>query len=160
MGAKNTNRRFLCLFLQNPPGFPRRSRSISSCLGISTEQGVCLAASWWNARRHSGCDVTTAAIDNLQFKSPAYAGDTVILNARLTYAGRTSMEVRVDTYVESLQGARRLINTAYLVMVALDAKGNPAPVPPLQIETEEQKLEYEAAALRKEFRKKRRAQGY
>ncbi len=112
------------------------------------------------ARRHSGCDVTTAAIDNLQFKSPAYAGDTVILNARLTYAGRTSMEVRVDTYVESLQGARRLINTAYLVMVALDAKGNPAPVPPLQIETEEQKLEYEAAALRKEFRKKRRAQGY
>ena len=112
------------------------------------------------ARRHSGCDVTTAAIDNLQFKSPAYAGDTVILNARLTYAGRTSMEVRVDTYVESLQGARRLINTAYLVMVALDAKGNPAPVPPLQIETEEQKLEYEAAALRKELRKKRRAQGY
>ena len=47
-----------------------------------------------------------------------------------------------------------------LVMVALDAKGNPAPVPPLQIETEEQKLEYEAAALRKELRKKRRAQGY
>ncbi len=66
----------------------------------------------------------------------------------------------MDTYVESLQGARRLINTAYLVMVALDAKGNPAPVPPLQIETEEQKLEYEAAALRKELRKKRRAQGY
>ncbi len=53
------------------------------------------------ARRHSGHDVTTAAIDNLQFKSAAFSGDTVILSARLTYAGRTSMEVRVDTYVES-----------------------------------------------------------
>ena len=66
------------------------------------------------ARRHRGCDVTTAAIDNLQFKSPAYAGDTVILNARLTYAGRTSMEVRVDTYVESLQGARRPVSYTHL----------------------------------------------
>ncbi len=108
------------------------------------------------ARRHSGRDVTTAAIDNLQFKSAAYVGDTIILSAQLTYAGRTSMEVRVDTYVESLQGARHLINTAYLVMVALDEQGNPAPVPPLQIETAAEQSEWQAAERRRMLRNDRR----
>ena len=109
------------------------------------------------ARRHSGRDVTTAAIDNLQFKSAAYVGDTIILTARLTYAGHTSMEVRVDTYVESLEGTRRLINTAYLVMVALDEQGAPTSVPPLQIETAEEQAEYKAAERRRLLRSERRS---
>ena len=75
------------------------------------------------ARRHSGCNVTTASIDTLHFKSPAFVNDTVVLLAKVTYVGRTSMEVRVDTFVEALSGERRVINTAYLVLVAPNAAG-------------------------------------
>ena len=107
------------------------------------------------ARRHSGCDVTTASVDRLDFIAPAYIGDTVVLEGCLTYTGRTSMEVRVDTYVEKLSGTRERINRAYLVMVALDANGKPAPVPPLIPETIEEKAEYEAGKLRKAARSKK-----
>ena len=54
--------------------------------------------------------------------------------------GRTSMEVRVDTYAESLKGQRRLINTAYLVEVAIDQEGNALEVPGLIRETAEQEM--------------------
>ena len=101
------------------------------------------------ARRHSGCDVTTASVDRLEFIAPAFIGDTVVLDGRITYAGRTSMEIRVDTYVEKLSGAKERINRAYLVMVALDADGRPTRVPSVKPETEEEIAEYEAAQRRK-----------
>ena len=52
------------------------------------------------ARSHAGTIVTTACVDNLNFKAGAYLGDVVVLIGKLTYVGRTSMEVRIDTYVE------------------------------------------------------------
>ena len=55
------------------------------------------------ARRHSGCNVTTASIDNLIFAEAAYVNSTVVLIGQMTYVGRTSMEVRVDTFVEGLR---------------------------------------------------------
>ena len=72
------------------------------------------------ARRHSHCNQTTASVDSLQFKEAVYMNDTLILFGKLTYVGHTSMEVQVDTYVEALDGTRKLVNTAYFVMVALD----------------------------------------
>ena len=84
------------------------------------------------ARRHSGCDVTTASVDRLEFIAPAFIGDTIVLDGRITYAGRTSMDIRGDTYVEKLSGAKERINRAYLVMVALDSDGHPTQVPPVQ----------------------------
>ena len=101
------------------------------------------------ARRHSECDVTTASVDRLEFIAPAYIGDTVVLEGNLTYVGRTSMEVRVDTYVEKLSGKKERINRAYLVMVALDKDGKPTSVPALIPETIEEKAEFEAGRLRK-----------
>ena len=111
-------------------------------------------------RRHSGCDVVTAAIDNLQFKSGAYRNDIVVLISKVVYTGRTSMEVRVDTYVERLDGMRYPINRAYLMMVAVDENQHPSPVPRLIIETEAQKAEWEGALKRKELHKKRRLEGF
>ncbi|WP_343208631.1 acyl-CoA thioesterase [Anaerolentibacter hominis] len=108
------------------------------------------------ARRHSGCNVTTAAVDNLRFEGPAYANETIVLCASLTYVGRTSMEVCVKTYVEELSGRKRLINTAYLVMVALDENEEPVEVPGLILETEEEKREWEAGRIRNEYRKANR----
>ena len=108
------------------------------------------------AIRHSGATVTTAAIDNLQFKAAAFEGDMVVLEGQVTYVGRTSMEVRVDTYTESLEGDRQMINRAYIDMVAIDEKGRPIAVPGLIPETDEEKQEYEAAAQRRALRKQRR----
>jgi len=112
------------------------------------------------ARRHSGHDVITAAIDNLQFKEGAYNNDILVLIGRITYVGNTSMEVRVDTYVEDLSGMRRPINRAYMVLVALDDEGKPTRVPRLKIETESQRAEWEGAIKRNELRKLRRKEGY
>ena len=109
------------------------------------------------ARRHSGREVTTAAIDNLQFKAAAHINSTVVLIGRITYVGRTSMEVRVDAFVEELDGRRQMINRAYLVMVALDEHEQPTPVPGLILETDEEKQEWEAAIKRRALRKQRAA---
>lgn len=112
------------------------------------------------AVRHANAIVTTAAIDNLQFTKPAYAGQMIVLCGRITYVGRTSMEVRVDTYTEALDGTRRLINKAYIDMVAIDNEGHAIEVPSLELETEEQRAEYEAAVKRKEMRKQRRLEDF
>lgn len=109
------------------------------------------------ARRHSNRNVTTASVDHLEFKAAAYVNSTIVLQGRVTYVGRTSMEVRVDTFVEELDGDRELINRAYLVLVALDENDKPTPVPPLICETEEEKLEWEAAKQRLEYRKAHRS---
>lgn len=104
------------------------------------------------ARRHSECNVTTAVVDMLEFKKPAYANDTIIIKGKITYAGKTSMEIKVETFVEALSGEKTLINTAYLVMVALDENDRPTAVPGLIIESDEEKNEYSSALLRKERR--------
>lgn len=110
------------------------------------------------ARRHSGRNVTTAAVDSLEFTSAAYANDTIVLIGTVTYVGTTSMEVCVKTYVEALSGERRLINNAYVIMVALDENELPAQVPGLICETEEERREWRMGKLRNEARKQRRNQ--
>lgn len=91
------------------------------------------------ARRHSGYNVTTASVSQLEFKKAAYVNSTIVLKAQLTYVGTTSMEVRVDTFVEYLNGSQEMINRAYLVMVALDENDNPIPVPMLRCEARTKK---------------------
>ena len=103
--------------------------------------------------RHAGGRITTASIDNLNFKAGAYLNDTIVLIGRITYVGRTSMEVRVDTYVEDLEGMRR-------VMVAIDEEGHAVEVPGLIVESESEKAEWEAGVKRYALRKQRRREGF
>ncbi len=112
------------------------------------------------AVRHCNAIVTTAAIDNLEFKDPAYSGQMIVLLGQVTYVGRTSMEVKVDTYTEALDGTRKMINRAYLTMVAINNEGHAIEVPSLILETEEQRAEHEAAIKRKELRKQRRLEHF
>ncbi|MDF2685798.1 MAG: thioesterase superfamily protein [Clostridia bacterium] len=112
------------------------------------------------ARRHSNSEVTTASVDNLQFKQAAYINSTIILKGKMTYVGKTSMEVKVDTYVEDLSGERSLVNSAYLVMVALDLNNKPKSVPTLILETEEDIKEWESGKRRHELRKQRRLENF
>ena len=104
------------------------------------------------ARRYTGKAVTTVCIDNLNFLKPAYLNDTVVQEAYVTWTGRTSLEVRVDSMVERLDGSREMINRAYVVFVALDENDQPAAVPPYQPETTEEVIEYSAAETRRQVR--------
>ena len=104
------------------------------------------------ARRYTRKAVTTVCVDNLTFLKPAYLNDTVVQEAGVTWTGNTSLEVRVDSLVERLDGTRELINRAYLVFVALDENDAPARVPVFVPETEEEKKEYEAAEVRRKIR--------
>ena len=110
--------------------------------------------------RHSQCNVITASVDNLRFIRGAYQNDLLVLAGRLTYVGTTSMEVRVDTYVETLDGIRRPINRAYLTLVAVDKDGNPTKVPSVILETESEKAEWKAGKRRRELRIQRKKEGF
>lgn len=112
------------------------------------------------ARRHCNHNVTTAVIDSLQFKEPVCPDSVVVLYGRLTYVGKTSMEVRVDSYVEALNGDRKLVNTAYLVLVALDENGKPTPVPRLICDTPAERAEWEAGEKRRRLREQRRSESF
>lgn len=112
------------------------------------------------ARRHSNCNTTTASIDNLQFKEPVYLNNTLVLLGKITYVGHTSMEVQVDTYVEHLDGNRKLVNTAYFVMVALNENDHPTTVPEVILETEQEKVDWKAGERRNELRRQRRLEQY
>jgi len=103
--------------------------------------------------RHAQRRVVTVAIDQMSFRQPIRIGDLVILNAQVTYAGRTSMEAEVQVTAEDpVTGEQTHTNTAYLVYVALNREGEPALVPPLLAETEEEKKRMQQA----EERQKRR----
>ena len=112
------------------------------------------------AKRHSMMNVTTASVDNLRFMKGAYQNEMVVIVGKLTYVGKTSMEVRVDTYVENKSGERRAINRAYFVMVALDENDKPVPVPKLIVETAAEKAEWESALKRREMRSQRKIEGF
>ena len=103
--------------------------------------------------RHSQKKVVTVAIDSMTFRQPIRLGDLIILNAEVSYAGRTSMEAEVHVLAENpITGERTHTNTAYLVYVALDDSGRPSSVPPLKAETEEEELKMEKAKERQQRR--------
>lgn len=108
------------------------------------------------AKRHAGTNVTTASVDNLTFLKGAYNNDLVIIKGKVTWIGTTSMEVCVDTYVESLSGERVHINNAHFIMIALDKNNQPMPVPRLILETEEEKMAWEHGEERRRIRIKRK----
>lgn len=112
------------------------------------------------AIRHAGTAVTTASVDNLNFLRSAHQNDILVLIGKLTFVGNTSMEVRVDTYCESLDGIRRPINRAYLTLVALDSSDSPVEIPGLTLCSPEEEMEWEGGKKRKEMRMLRRKEGF
>lgn len=112
------------------------------------------------ARRHSGMEITTASIDRAEFVGPAVLNEMIVLEARITYVGRTSMEIRVDNFTEDEQGIRKPITRGYFMMVAVNKDGIPQPVPRLKLETPQQEAEFEMGRRRKELRQERRQEGF
>ncbi len=101
------------------------------------------------SRRHCRKNVVTARVDSLEFLSPVYIGDLIIVKAILTYTGRTSMEIKVNVESENMiTGKRTATTSAFFTMVALDKNRNPAEVPPILLNSKDGIKLYEAAKIR------------
>jgi acyl-CoA hydrolase len=108
--------------------------------------------------RHTRSRLVTAAVDDLQFLHSIKVGDLIILNSRVTCTFTTSLEVQVDVYSEEiLTGKRQLTSRAFLTFVAVSESGERIPVPPLLVETDEERRTCDEAHARRAERLKRRA---
>lgn len=111
---------------------------------------VCAAVA---ALRHARRPVVTVAVDELEFHAPVPLGHILLLDAQVTFAGDTSMEVRVLVRGENpLSGEKRHTTTAYLTFVGLDEAGRPARIPELVAETAEEHETIERARRRRQAR--------
>ena len=108
------------------------------------------------AKRHSMCNVTTASVDNLTFLKGAYQGEMIVISGKLTWVGSSSMEVCVDTYVESQSGQRNRINNAHFMMVAIDENDQPVKVPRLILQTDDEHLAWAHGEERRRIRLQRK----
>lgn len=105
------------------------------------------------AYRHARSNVVTASMEHIDFIAPVHVGDLLILKSSLNRAFKTSMEVGVKVWVENtIAGIHRHVASAYLTFVAIDTQGRRVPVPPLEIQGDEETRRYEDAGRRREIR--------
>jgi acyl-CoA hydrolase len=105
------------------------------------------------AHRHSNSHVVTASVDYLDFRFPIHVGEFIVLKASVNRVFHTSMEVGVKVFSENvLTGERKHTSSAYVTYVAIDLKGQPHAIPPLILETEEDRRHYRDAGERRRVR--------
>src|SRR5262249_26344321 len=99
---------------------------------------------------HARGRCVTASLDHMSFDNAAHIGDLITVTAFMTYVGRTSMEIECQVIAESfITGEVKLISTCYMVYVHIDEYGKPSPVPPLILETDEERVRWEEAKQRR-----------
>jgi acyl-CoA hydrolase len=107
--------------------------------------------------RHTRSLLVTAAVDGLQFLHPIKVGDLIILRSRVTAAWSTSLEAEVEVFSEEiLTGQRKMTSRAYLTFVTIDTAGRRVAVPPLILETEDERRKAAEAEVRRAERLKAR----
>ena len=107
--------------------------------------------------RHTRSLLVTAAVDDLQFLHSIKVGDLIILKSHVTCVFTTSLEVQVEVFSEeTLTGRRQLTSRAYLTFVAIARDGQRVPVPPLLVETDEERRVCEQAHARRAERLKKK----
>jgi len=110
-------------------------------------------ASAISAQKHSNRIVVTASVDNVSFKNSIKLGNVISLEAQVTRAFNSSMEVHVNVWSEDIpSGTKVKSNEAFITFVAVDQSGNPIDVPEAIPETEEEIKLYEGALRRRQLR--------
>ena len=105
------------------------------------------------AHRHCHRQVVTASVDHLDFLNPVRLGELIVLEAQVNRSFHTSIEVGVEVFSENLsKGERKHTTTAFLTFVAIDETGNPCPVPPVILKTQEERRRYREAGERRRAR--------
>lgn len=111
------------------------------------------------ASKFAGTICVTASLDRVDFHEPINVGELVTMVGRVSYAGRTSVEVTIEVYAENLlEGTKRHTNTARVNMVAIGKDLKPTPVPTLACETREEKIEFLEGRLRRELRQRHKSE--
>jgi acyl-CoA hydrolase/bacterioferritin (cytochrome b1) len=106
------------------------------------------------AGRHSNTHVVTAQVNDIRFLQPVRVGTLVLVHAKITFVGRTSMEIQIEVETENLfTGERVRALTSYYTMVAMDDEGRPKTVPPLIVYTEEEEQLFNEGMQRYNARK-------
>jgi acyl-CoA hydrolase len=137
---------------------PNDANALGYILGGTVMHLIDIAAAI-ACHRHTRSLLVTAAVDDLQFLHPIKVGDLIILKARVTCAFTTSLEAQVDVYSEeTLTGRRLLTSRAFLTFVAVARDGTRVPVPPLLLETDEERRVAEEAKARREERLRRKTE--
>jgi acyl-CoA hydrolase len=105
------------------------------------------------AHRHSKSHVVTAAVDSVDFRNPIRVGELIILKSSVNRVFKSSMEVGVKIFSENtLTGERKHTTSAYVTFVAIDEDRRPHPVPPLILQTKEDKRRFREAGERRRYR--------
>jgi uncharacterized protein (TIGR00369 family) len=106
-----------------------------------------------SAMRHAQRPCVTIAIDSMTFRQPVHLGELLICKARVSYVGRTSIEVSVQVHSENpITAEITHTNSAHLVYVALGADGKPCSVPALELQTDTDRLLWAEGELRQRER--------
>jgi acyl-CoA hydrolase len=129
--------------------FPPDANMHGTVFGGKVLQMVDKAASVC-AMRHAGKPCVTVAMERVEFLIPIRVGTFLIAKARVNYTGRSSMEIGVEVYAEDMPGGtRQHTNSCLVTMVAVDGEGRPAQIPPLLLETPDEKERWAAAEQRR-----------
>src|SRR5690606_1783089 len=140
------------LVVMNELVLPNDTNMLNSLMGGRLLHWMDIAAAI-SAQKHSNRIVVTASVDNVSFKQPIKLGDVVTIQAKVSRAFRTSMEVRLDVWAENVpSGTKIKSNEAYYTFVAVDQSGRTIPVPELLPETDEEKRLYDEALRRRQLR--------
>ncbi|HEY1060545.1 MAG TPA: acyl-CoA thioesterase [Daejeonella sp.] len=106
-----------------------------------------------SAQKHCNNIVVTASVDNVSFRHAIKLGDVITIEAKVTRAFSTSMEVRLDVWAENIpSGTRVRSNDAFYTFVALNKEGKPISVPEIEPETDTEKKLFDGALRRRQLR--------
>jgi acyl-CoA hydrolase len=137
---------------------PNDANVLGNVFGGSILAMVDLTASA-TAQKFAGRICVTASFDRVDFHHPVEVGNLVEMEGRVTFVGKTSLEVTIDVFATNLtKGDRRHTNTARVTMVAIGEDGRPTAVPRLVCESREEKVLFLEGALRRRFRQERAEQ--
>jgi acyl-CoA hydrolase len=131
---------------------PNDTNTFGNLMGGRLMYWMDIAAAYC-AAKHCSTPVVTASVDNISFKNPIKLGHYVHIEAKVTRAFTTSMEIHMRVWGEdTLHQFKYESNEAYFTFVALDPNGNPRKVPPVEPETEYEKKQFEGALHRRQLR--------
>lgn len=138
--------------IMNELVLPNDTNTLNNLMGGRLLHWMDIAAAI-SAQKHCNRIVVTASVDNVSFKKSIKLGDVITIEAKVTRAFNTSVEVRLDVWAENIpSGTRNKSNEAYYTFVAVDQSGNTIPVPALRPETTEDTELFDGALRRRQLR--------
>jgi len=138
--------------IMNELVLPNDTNTLNNLMGGRLLHWMDIAAAI-SAQKHCNRTVVTASVDNVSFKHPVKLGDVITIEAQVTRAFNTSVEVRLEIWAQNIpSGTRVKSNEAFYTFVAIDKENNKVAVPKLVPETEEEQKLYNEAQQRRELR--------